>query len=350
VGGSNAVEMEYEKTYLRWLLYNKKRYAGWLYKLVDGAMVRGKKPDSSGMETRRRDVIPLVRHLVQRTLDTFMDESLSGADARNRVRQIIATEIAQIQANRVSWNHLIESRQFRKRAAEYGANNSAIPIHINLAARLEARYGKTATATPRPGDRVFYVVTKTANPLAKRSETAEEPDYAWRHRLPLDTEYYIDRVRDTMQRVLEPIIAPNAHRERSDAARKRKLAFEMDEFMAAATVVAAPTSRKRAHLAIGFEEEHRCPLCNALVDAEHAICAVHSDADRAQFHAQRTTVTANLRDERAKLLEQCTTCRESTVPPDIESLTLEAANPCDSKQCQFYQERRMNDRLYFETQ
>jgi hypothetical protein len=342
----NIVKMEFEKTLIRCIFYKKKRYAGWKYTLgADGRMVRNAKPSLSGMVTERRDACRHVADGARRVIDTLLDASLSRDEAKERVRELIADRlVGELESGRVDWSQLIQSKQFRKRAADY--DRTRVPIHIQLAERLERRYGAHAPETPRPGDRIDYVVVAgESRAQTNYAERGESPNYAWEQRLPLDTAYYVNNgVHATMQRVLAPILLPRRHA-RSDSAHKQELKRAYEGFLAERRV-----KRQRrvddvrgGGLLAALARSYRCALCSCV--SETPICAAHGAEELALHAARSAEVRATLDAERASLLATCNRCRASSAAPDIEE-SLEHANPCSSSTCDVYWRRRTNDRLF----
>lgn len=333
---SNIVRMLFEKTFIRYIMYKKKRYAGWKYTLQpDGkTMVCGKRPAASGMASERRDTCLLVAEGVRDVVALLLDKELSRAAVLERVRAFISEQlVGALQSGRVNWSRIIQSKQFRKRAADY-AN---VPIHIQLAAKLERRHGAHAPETPHPGARIPYVVLRGASAADKLAARGESPDYAWTHALPLDIDYYVERgVHTTMARVLTPLLAPRA--EHKNEARRAYDAFLAER----------PAKRQRRALDVSvglfggaLVRKFRCKLCSCV--SETVICARHTPDERARYEATSDTKRRRLAAERVELLATCTKCRASNVV-DIED-SLETANPCSSNACVQYWERRMNDRL-----
>lgn len=385
----NIIKLEYEKSFSKLILYAKKRYVGWKW-LVDeeataangngGAVLkRNAKPDASGMETERRDACLLVSNGVRDMLALLLSDELTGDEARDRVRRYIWDRVLMpLEAGTVPWHLLIQSKQFRKRPAEYRDKGQKPPLHIQLVERLERRRSdETAGATVyQPGDRIQYVVVEGQEPGQKTSECGETPDYAWQHRLPLSQQHYVENaVHGTFSRVLAPILMGSSFISLDENSRKRDIDSMYRNWLrnggAAAkrqrTAAFAPppppsssASSGRASslfaLAAGAVTK-RCALCGAPgADAASGLCGSHTADERQRHDDGLRRERDELQRVRARLWLECRACVQGFTPdadearaallppctPDIESLEL--ATPCGNNTCHVYWERRTSDR------
>lgn len=123
--------------------------------------------------------MPLVREVSNAVLDSILykwDVMGARVQARKVVRDLLEGRIP------------IEKLTLTK-ALRTGYKNLDLP-HLAVARKMEKR---DPGSGPKPGDRVPYVLIDTGNPKDKQSEKAEDPAYAVRMGLPLDTGYYMVR-------------------------------------------------------------------------------------------------------------------------------------------------------------
>jgi len=247
------------------------------------------------------------------------------------------------------------------RPGEYRAKGQTPPIHIQLAEKLEKRLGAGAEGTYRPGDRIQFVVTEETVPGQKTSECGEDPDYAWKMRLPMSQQHYLENaVYGTFMRVLEPVISPDGIRLTDENARKRVLHRRFDDFVksgasrAKRIKIEAPPSR--GLMAFAAFASKRCELCGK-PSGQTQFCSSHDAAEIAAFTGTQQDAAQTLQQEREVLWKTCKACvagirlqdggeavaRLPPLLPDIESL--EAGTPCGNNTCETYWKRRRNDKL-----
>jgi DNA polymerase elongation subunit (family B) len=164
--------LEYEKTFLPWLLITRKRYAG---DLVEKATDKPKLK-SMGVILRRKDNAPIARVCYQEVLDNILHKDTPYAF------KCCMDMFKRVQKGKVKHADLIISKSL---SASY-ANPERI-AHKMLADRIAARDPGNA---PRPGDRIPYVFIKTKDPDAAQKDRIELPEVAGEN---IDYEYYIHR-------------------------------------------------------------------------------------------------------------------------------------------------------------
>jgi len=399
----NIMELEFEKSFSKIIFYAKKRYVGWKWELKFDqelgrkCMKRKAKPDASGMETERRDSTLLVSEGVGEVLKMLLSDEGTRHENKERVRAFIVDElVAPFEAGTIPWNRLVQSKQFRMRVAEYvdvlprrliNANRNRYtrrgqspPIHILLAQKLDDRLGAGSAGTYKPGDRIEYCVLQPERPGQKTSELAEDPDYAWRHRLPLSHEHYIDnQIHGTMARVMEPVLLEELS---GGASRKRLADFadnadELgdDEYeerkeqrrkrgMAAYRAFISSRPAKRQHIRVEVSQTRglaafatavvvRCRLCGA---AGTDMCSRHNVEERAALDDGVAVKRRKLELDRDQVWRTCTACaqqwraedepeRAAALPPPVHGVDVEDAVTCKTKSCNFWWERRTTDRM-----
>ena len=368
----NIMELEFEKSFSKIIFYAKKRYVGWKWELKYDAelgrkaMKRKAKPEASGMETERRDSTLLVSESVREVLRMLLSDEGTRAENKERVRDYILNEMVRpLETGTVSWDRLVQSKQFRMRVAEYvwrcelksvsnrGARRytrrgQKPPVHILLAKRLDERLGVGADGTYKPGDRVEYVVVEQERPGQKTSELGEDPKWAWQHRMRLSREHYIEsQVHGTMARVLEPVLLEDvddedqsrSKRQRtigSFAARRKETTEDADDddveydepkekrrkramrayrhFIAAGqarrqhvVIESRSASTKRGIGSFATGRERRCRVCSA---PGTDVCAHHSADEVRALDDGRAAKRRRLDEDRDRLWRVCTACSQ----------------------------------------
>lgn len=187
---TKPIKLEFEKVYNPYLLISKKRYAGLLWTKPE----KWDKIDTKGIETVRRDNCLLVRNVVS----TCLDMILIGRDPRGAVDYVKGV-IADLLQNKLDLSYLVISKGLAQDAEEY-ENKAA---HVELAKKMKKRDPATA---PAVGDRVPYVIIK-ASKGARAYEKAEDPIYALKNNLPIDSQHYLDHhLAQPLMRLFEPIL------------------------------------------------------------------------------------------------------------------------------------------------
>lgn len=172
------MQFAYEKIYCPFLLQQNKKYAGVMY--GDSADPARAVLDVKGMESVRRDIIPLVRRLMETVLrELLVDRDLGGAVATTK------RCIGALLADRFTLHDLLITKALWRGtdAAAYGAKLA----HIELAEKLRRRYPGREIAL---GQRVSYVLTQGEKGV-KQWQQSEEPGYVDEKSLPLDLELYV---------------------------------------------------------------------------------------------------------------------------------------------------------------
>ncbi|ODV87634.1 hypothetical protein CANARDRAFT_25884, partial [[Candida] arabinofermentans NRRL YB-2248] len=190
----NPIKLEFEKVYYPYLLINKKRYAGLYWtnpKTFD-------KMDTKGIETVRRDNCRLVQNVITKVLQLMLEErDVVGAE------EFVKKTIADLLQNRIDLSQLVISKALSRQ--DYSAKQA----HVELAERMRKR---DAGSAPTLGDRVAYVIIKTAGD--KNYEKSEDPLYVLENSLPIDTKYYLEnQLRNPLIRIFEPILGERRAKE-----------------------------------------------------------------------------------------------------------------------------------------
>lgn len=166
------LQLEFEKIYCTFLILTKKRYAGWKFSYDDGW-----KDDieMKGIETIRRDWCPLVSETMSAILNTILKEG----DVQKSIAQLRSV-VEQLKKGEIPLEKLTVVKGITKSVDSY---EGMLP-HIELAKKLVQRNPQGV----KVGDRLGFVIIKGNAILSKR---AEEPEYAKKHKLAIDSDYYI---------------------------------------------------------------------------------------------------------------------------------------------------------------
>jgi len=180
---------------------NKKRYAGLMWTQVD----KYDKMDTKGLETVRRDNCPLVRDVIQTSLDRILiQQDVNGAI------DYVKKQISDLLQNKMDISQLVITKSLNK-GAEYalgiGGKKEDYKVkqaHVELAARMKKR---DAGSAPQMGDRVPYVIITGAKGAAN-FEKAEDPIYVLENNIPIDCKWYLtNQLSKPLTRIFEPIIS-----------------------------------------------------------------------------------------------------------------------------------------------
>lgn len=169
------LELEFEKIYRTFLILTKKRYAGWKFEYAGDKWADGL--EMKGIETVRRDWCPLVSEAMLYVLNTVLKEG-DVPKAISYVREILE----KLRKNQIPLEKLTIIKGITQAPESY----KGILPHIELAKKLKNRNPHDA---PKIGDRLGFVIIKGNMMLSKR---AEDPEYAEKNGMQIDSEYYIE--------------------------------------------------------------------------------------------------------------------------------------------------------------
>lgn len=193
----SAIAIVFEKVLYRYLLINKKRYAGDFY------MSNAITPDKlhqSGLESVRRDNAVYTAQTVKVIISCLVktgDAIEALAMARRRVQAIAR--------NQVPLDELVISKSLSSPPEAYARPESEVHLVVN--AKRERRAPGTGY---RLGDRVPYVFAlakgQVPNSKSKLVEYAEDVDYVREHELVPWSAYYVNRqLRKPLTRIFDTV-------------------------------------------------------------------------------------------------------------------------------------------------
>lgn len=172
--GRKAHKIEYEKTFLPFILFCRKRYVGMMYE----DDVKKCKRKSMGIALKRRDSAPIVKDVFGGALDILMEER----DIR-KAQRFVQDMLVQVMQNKMPLEKFILTKQL--------GDNYKVPDqmpHVILAKRMIARDPGSA---PQVGDRVPYMFVMERKTEKKQGDKIEHLDYVKKHNLTPDAEFYV---------------------------------------------------------------------------------------------------------------------------------------------------------------
>ncbi|HOV81495.1 MAG TPA: DNA-directed DNA polymerase [Methanothrix sp.] len=187
------MELVFEAFARRGIFLAKKRYALWVFEPTgDGWKDRIK---VRGMETVRRDWCDLTSKTLNRCLELVLKEG-KVEEAAEHVRSVVLRlQNLDISSDPEILQDLTLTRRYTKSSGSYKNKQP----HIQLVEKIRERGG----AVPGVGDRVPFVIVQGKRGRKGRElfvDRAEDPAYVLEKRIPLDTEYYVEK------QILPPVL------------------------------------------------------------------------------------------------------------------------------------------------
>lgn len=184
----DPVLLEYEKTYLPFLLLKKKRYAGMKYE--PGLP---QKLHIKGLESVRRDYAPLLVETQKKVLDALIRHKNVDMAC-----QIVRETVHSLQMNNVPLEKLIMSKKLSRPVEQY---KSKAP-HVLLTKRLMK---ETPDVAPVSGDRVPFVIHAGTGGTSERACMPEEITSG---KFIVDRKYYLqNQLMKPLMRIMERVIS-----------------------------------------------------------------------------------------------------------------------------------------------
>ena len=169
-----AHKIEYEKTFLPFILFCRKRYMGMMYE----DDVKKCKRKSMGIAIKRRDNAPIVKDIFGGALDILMEQR----DIR-KAQTFVQDMLVQVMQNKMPLEKYIITKQLRD---DYKVPGQI--AHRVLADRMEER---DPGNKPQVGDRLAYLYVAERKGEKKQGDKIEHVDYARSKGLKPDVEFYI---------------------------------------------------------------------------------------------------------------------------------------------------------------
>jgi len=169
------VKMKIESVFKSILILTKKRYAGWSFE--KRADEWEDKIIMKGIETVRRDWCDLVSDTLYEVLEIILKEQ-DPKKAFDYVRVVLK----KLQNNEIPIEQLVITKSISKPIRSY----KGVQPHVEVVKKMRKR---SPTEAPGVGDRVGFVIVQGLQLLSNR---AEDPNYVKKHRLKIDSKYYIE--------------------------------------------------------------------------------------------------------------------------------------------------------------
>ena len=166
--------LEYEKTFMPFILLSKKRYVGILYE---------EDPNKGymkymGLSIKRRDSCDYLKDTYGEIINILMKSSDIG-DAINYLQNALDN----LASGQVNTDKLLITKALRG----YYKNPQQIAHHV-----LAERIGKRDPGNkPKPGDRMRYMFFVNSDKKALNGEKIETPEYIKSKKLKIDYSYYV---------------------------------------------------------------------------------------------------------------------------------------------------------------
>lgn len=314
------IEMEMEKVYMPWLLFNKKRYAGVMYEDAR-APDKMSKIDVKGIESKRRDNCLLVSQTQQRALDYLLIDR-DPAAAERLVRRVVSD----LRQNKVDMSKLVITKEYARSVYKVKA------AHVELVERIRAR---DPGAVPKLGDRVPYVMVK-GDKRARGYEKSEDPLYAMQHGLPIDDEWYLqNQLLKPLRMVCLPVLGEKRTHELFTGEHTRKRV--------------KPTPSKALGGIMRFAVKRpSCVHCRAIIHNADAAVSVSRAAsfEVAGFRVPMDVVVARAieAEDAPESPVLCSTCARDTALVHEQQRTVRALES-ETHQCWSYCQTCQSDRF-----
>jgi DNA polymerase elongation subunit (family B) len=185
------IVLEYEKCYWPFILFKKKRYAGYLWTKCE----KPDRRDAKGVEVKRRDNWLGLRKTYSECLDAMLDWRRMDLELAKR---LVLTLLDDVVNDRLSLQDYVISKCLKK---DY-SKAKAPPPHAVVRDKKRAR---KPGSEPKSGNRVPFVITEDKR-QKKVSLRAEDPEYAEQNRgtVHIDRLYYINTLKNPFSTLLEP--------------------------------------------------------------------------------------------------------------------------------------------------
>ena len=168
--------LEYEKTFMPFLLLSKKRYVGMLYEHD----INKCKRKEMGIVLKRRDNAPCVKDCYGGIVDILMKKN----DVLEAVR-FLKQYLNNMVNEKIKLNKLIISKSLKALSSYKNPEQIA---HAVLAERMGKRDPGTKPST---GSRVPFIYIETSGKVKLQGDRIEHPDYVIKHGLNPDYTHYI---------------------------------------------------------------------------------------------------------------------------------------------------------------
>jgi len=200
-------ELEYEKTYLPFLIFTKKRYIGKLYE--NNTNLNEYKLDFKGIVLKRRDNCSLLKNIYKQCLDLILNKQID--DAVQLLDELLYKLLHNQNFEHFPMQEFIITKTLRA-LSSYKSESSSLntekvseQLHVALAKRIAARNNSTYQVGMRlpycfvenleNNENIENDKSRKENAKTKKllSEYVETPEYIQENNLKINYEYYIER-------------------------------------------------------------------------------------------------------------------------------------------------------------
>jgi DNA polymerase elongation subunit (family B) len=175
--GMAEMVLEFEKVYHPYLLEGKKRYAGLHYEPGDDNEPVCKGVKCKGLETERKDTLPLTK----RTMLAVLEKLLYQMDPAAALRAF-EDNMEDLIRNKVPFDEFIMKKNLSKKVEH--RTDSIVQARVN-----DLRRQRNPGSEMAPGEQVCYVIVK-GNKGEKTTLLAEDADFARENHLKLNFLWY----------------------------------------------------------------------------------------------------------------------------------------------------------------
>lgn len=275
------------------------------------------KLDTKGLETVRRDNCPLVREVIQTSLDMILLKS----DVPGAI-EYVKSQISDLLQNKMDISRLVITKSLNK-GAEYalgiGGKKEDYKVkqaHVELAARMKKR---DAGSAPQMGDRVPYVIIALTKGAAN-FEKAEDPIYVLENNIAIDSKWYLtNQLQKPLERIFEPIITE-----------VEKVLFHGDHTRK--VFVPTPSARKGSLMMFAVKNA-QCVGCRASVDGSKSYLCKHCLPREAEIYLSKL---ATFRE--AEIRYNDLWANAQRIHETVHSDIMCAGDACA---CQFYRRKKV---------
>ncbi len=186
---NGILKIKIESVFKTLLILNKKRYAGWNFEPLSSGYEES--IVTKGIETVRRDWCNLVSETLQEIINVVLKEQNT-----NKALKLVRDKIEQIKTGKMDISKLVITKSISKSLKTY----KGVQPHVELVRKMKKR---DATAVSGIGDRIGFIIVQGVGMVSKR---AEDPEYAKKHGIKVDSKYYIEsQLLPPLERVFEAL-------------------------------------------------------------------------------------------------------------------------------------------------
>lgn len=181
------IELEMENIMYPCMLFAKKRYVKRCMVQTWDGKIKDKGIDAKGIQLVRRDNCKLVKKVSTAVLNKIMFErDILGAE------EIARKFVSDLLDNKFKMEDLMITKSLKAHYSDENKNGGKLskPAHWHLAQKMKERDPMTA---PAPGSRVPYIFIENGDKNAQQKDRVEDPEYAEKHKIKVDTLYYLDK-------------------------------------------------------------------------------------------------------------------------------------------------------------